>query len=52
MTIHSRKGKAIADEDDEDDFYTGGSMTNGKGKGKTIDMGFQDGRLEDEDNMY
>jgi len=52
LTKHNRKGKAIAEEDDEDEFYTGGSMTNGKGKGKAIGMGFQDQSLEDEDSMY
>ncbi|KAH8593576.1 hypothetical protein B0O99DRAFT_626614 [Bisporella sp. PMI_857] len=50
-----RKGKGKATiSDEEDDFYTGGSMTNGKGKGKgkAVGMGFQDGSLEDEEEMY
>ncbi|KAG9241396.1 hypothetical protein BJ878DRAFT_447608 [Calycina marina] len=46
------KGKATAshDEEDEDDFYTGGASKNRKGKG--VDMGFRDDTIEDEDDMY
>ena len=54
MTNKYRKGKAIEEDDDEDGFYAGGSMTNGrgKGKGKAIEMGFQEDSIEDEDDMY
>jgi peroxin-6 len=48
------KGKATWDDEEEDDFYSGGAVTNGgvKGKGKAIDLGFREGTLEDEDGLY
>jgi peroxin-6 len=46
------KGKAVGtwDEEDDDEFYSGGGMPNGrdKGKGKAIDMGFQ----ADDEELY
>jgi peroxin-6 len=48
------KAKALFDEEDnEDDFYTHDGMVNGrsKGKGKAVDMSFQQGSLDDE-NLY
>lgn len=41
-------------EDDEDDFYSRGGMSNGKskGKGRAVDMSFQEGSLEDDEGLY
>lgn len=59
------KGKAVGswDENDDDEFYTGGGLTNGsargdKGKGKVREgdvntgMGFREPSLEDEEGLY
>lgn len=52
------KGKAKAtsddDGDDDDGFYSRGGMANGrtKGKGKAVDMGFQQGSLDDDEGLY
>jgi hypothetical protein len=42
--------KARQDKEDDDEFYSGGGMPNGrdKGKGKAIDMGFQ----ADDEELY
>lgn len=49
------KAKATSDEEnDEGDFYSQGGMVNGlaKGKGKAVDMGFQQGSLDDDEGLY
>jgi peroxin-6 len=56
------KGKARAlsdedgddDDDDHDEFYTQGGVANGrdKGKGKAVAMGFQQGSVDDEEDLY
>jgi peroxin-6 len=53
------KGKAQAtsdgeEDDDEGGFYTQGGMVNGrdKGKGKAVDMGFQQGSFDDDEGLY
>lgn len=55
-----RKGKgkaqAVSDEEDDDEggFYAQGGMVNGrdKGKGKAVDMDFQQGSLDDDEGLY
>lgn len=54
------KGKAKAasdgeeEDDDDDEFYSRGGMANGrtKGKGKAVDMSFQQGSLDDDEGLY